>query len=238
VALSIESRRIGDITVVSCTGRIVEGAESAALREKLDGLIPHDPFIVLNLGGVDFLDSSGLGLLVRFLTRTRAAQGHFKLCSLPARITEVLRLSRLTSIFDAYDSEADAVTACCQPVQSGVSHRFSTDILCVEKSHDLQHYLREMLMQAGYGVMTTGNLHDALILLKAARPRVVVLSATLRASRESHAAETFNRLVHADTVVELPAGFSSDDAGAAAERLLEQVRAIVGENGGVRPRSA
>ena len=229
MSLSIESRRIGDITVVSCTGRIVEGAESAALREKLDGLIPHDPFIVLNLGGVDFLDSSGLGLLVRFLTRTRAAHGHFKLCRVPARINEVLRLSRLTSIFDAYASEAEAVTACYEPVQSGASNRFSTDILCVEASNDLQHYIREVLAQAGYGVITTNNLHDALILLQVARPKAVVISAELRAARTTHAADAFNGLVTAERVVELPGGFSSDDAGAAAARLLDQVRAIVGE---------
>jgi anti-sigma B factor antagonist len=229
VALSIESRRIGDITIVSCAGKIVEGAESTALREKLDSLIPLDPFVVLNLGGVDFLDSSGLGLLVRFLTRTRVAQGHFKLCALPKRISEVLRLSRLASTFDVHESEAEAVAACYKPAQSGATGRLSTDVLCVEASGDLLHYIREVLAQAGYGVITTTNLHDALILLQATRPKAVVISAELRASRHTNAADAFNGLVNAATVVELPVGFSSDDAGAAAGQLLDQVRTIVSD---------
>src|SRR4051794_40859682 len=83
--LSVQSRPVGDVTVITCRGRIIEGPESAALQEHV-GVQSHDRCIVLNLCEVDFIDSSGLGLLVRLLTRCRAAGGDLKLCAVPGRI--------------------------------------------------------------------------------------------------------------------------------------------------------
>ena len=98
--LSLQSRRVGDITVVTCSGRIVEGDESATLQKHFDDLLPDDPYILLDLGGVQFIDSSGLGLLVRFLARTRTANGGLKLCAVPDTIAEVLRVTKLATIFE------------------------------------------------------------------------------------------------------------------------------------------
>ena len=86
--LSFQSRSVGDITVVTCEGRIIEGAESAALRQHMNDLVPNAPWIVLHLGHVDFIDSTGVGLLVRILTRT--GHGNLKLCSVSARIADML----------------------------------------------------------------------------------------------------------------------------------------------------
>ena len=66
------------------------------------------------------------------------------------------------------ESEADAIAAFYQPTLSaGKAYRFNTEILCVEKSADVMAYVDALLQQAGYGVMTTGNLADALTLLTA-----------------------------------------------------------------------
>ena len=233
--LSLQSRRVGDITVVTCSGRIVEG-ESAALHQHLEDLLPYDPYIILDIGDVDFIDSSGLGLLVRFLTRTRTANGSLKLCAVPERIGEVLRITKLGTIFESHASEAEAVSAFYQPEKSAAaSFRFNTDILCVEKSADVLAYIRELLCQAGYGVMTASNLPDALILLQATRPKVVVIGAELHSAIGTRTAEAFNRLADRLSVVELPADFSSHDAGEAGRQLLDQVRAIMSTGG--RPRS-
>ena len=91
--LSVQSRRVGDITVMMCRGRIVEGSESSALQQHV-GVPSQDPCIVLNLCDVDFIDSSGLGLLVRLLTRCRAAGGDLKLCAVPGRIDDRVALAR------------------------------------------------------------------------------------------------------------------------------------------------
>jgi anti-sigma B factor antagonist len=229
VSLSLQSRRVGDIVVVRCRGRIVEGPACAELQEQLGRVLPDDPCIILDLSDVDFLDSSGLGRLVRFLSRSRAANGDIKLCGVPARISEVLRITRLAAVFDSHASEADAVAAFYrQPVRAGAPNRFNPEILCVDKSRDVLTYVCEALRQSGYGVMFADNLPDALILLKASRPKAVVVSAELRAARDTGTAQAFNELATRFSVIELPADFSSRDAAEAGERLLDQVRAVIG----------
>ena len=227
--IEIESRRVGPITVVTCRGRIVEGDESRALQEHLNAVLQRSPDIVINLGAVDFLDSGGLGLLVRFLTRTKSAQGSLKLCLVPANIAEVLRITKLNTLLESHDTEAAAITASYHRATSpGPSFRFDADILCVDSSADVVAYARELLKQSGYGVVTAENAPDALTLLQAAQPKLVIVGAQLRATRSTRTTETFNRLADAIGVIELPADFSSRDAAAAAEQLLGDVRARLG----------
>jgi anti-anti-sigma factor len=88
--ISLEHRRVGDIIVVTCVGRIVEGAESIAVQKLLDDLLQYGSRLVLHLGAVDFLDSSGLGLLVRYVARTRNGHGGLKFCALSPKIIQVL----------------------------------------------------------------------------------------------------------------------------------------------------
>jgi len=228
VPLSFQSRRVGDITVVECSGRIVQGAESAQLQQHVDDLLPVNRHILLHLGEVDFIDSSGVGLLVRLLTRLQNAHGDLKLCTVSSKIVEVLRITKLNTIFDSYESEAEAIAGFYRRSKSPDRPFLAANILCVETSADVLAYVRELLRHAGYAVVTTGNLPDALTLLTATRPKLVVIGANLRATRDTRTAETFNRLADALSVIELPATFSSDDAGEAGRRLVSQVHAIIG----------
>jgi DNA-binding NtrC family response regulator len=91
---------------------------------------------------------------------------------------------------------------------------------------DVQAYVRGLMGQAGYGVLTAGNLPDALTLLQATQPKVVIIGSELRAARNTQSAETFNRLADALAVIELPADFSRREAGDAGQSLLDQVRAF------------
>lgn len=229
MALSFHTRRADDITVVKCSGRIVEGAESAALQRHISDLVAEHPYILLDLAGVDFIDSSGLGLLLRCLIRTRNAQGILKVCGVSPRIGEALRLTKLDTVFELYGSEAEAIAGFYLPSKAGVAPALKANILCVEQSADVLAYVGALLRQAGYPVVTTGNLPDGLTLLTATRPKVVVIGATLRAARDTRAAEAFNKLADTLAVIELPAGFSSDEAGDAGRQVLDQVRAILGD---------
>jgi len=101
--------------------------------------------------------------------------------------------------------------------------RLATDILCVAPSLDVIAYLHEVLRQAGHGVMTSDNVPDALMLLRATHPKLIVVSADLRAAGNTHAIGVF-RDVAKCPVIELPSDFSHRDAGVAASRLLEQIR--------------
>lgn len=229
MSISFDTRRVGDIAVVKVSGNVVEGAESAALQKHLDGLMPFGSHILLDLSGVGFLDSSGLGLLVRYLTRTRNAHGNLKLCSLPPSIDEVLRVTRLRAVFDPHASEEEAIAAFYQRTDAPTgSFRFRIDILCVDLSNDVQAYIRELLGQAGYGVLTAGNLPDALILLQATKPRLLVVNSELRAARATQTAQKFNALADRVAVVELPDGFSRAEAGQAGQVLVGKVLAAIG----------
>ena len=229
MAIAFDTRRVGDIAVVKVRGRIVEGAESAALQKHLDGLMPYGAHILLHLGDVEFLDSSGLGLLVRYLTRTRNAHGNLKLCALSAPIEEVLRVTRLRGAFDPHETEEAAIADFYQRRDSATgSFRFRVDVLCVDFSNDVQAYIRELLGQVGFGVLTAGNLPDALILLQATKPRLVIIDADLRAAKSTQTAEKFNALADKIAVLELPQGFSRSEAGQAGQVLVGKVLAAIG----------
>ena len=229
MALTLESRHVGDVNVVTCRGRLVGGEESAALEKCVAGLLPHRPHIVLDLSDLQFIDSSGLGLLVRCLARARSAHGGLKLCAVSPKIGEVLRVTRLASSFDSYESADDAIAAFYRNEKTdAVPQLMPSDILVVDRSPDVQAYVRELLRQAGFGVTATGNLPDGLTLLRAVQPRVVVIGADLRATRVGGAAEKFNRLADELVVVELPPTFSAREAGDAGNDLLDQVRTAMG----------
>jgi anti-sigma B factor antagonist len=232
MALSFQTRTVGDVAVVKCDGRIVEGPESLALRQHVDDVLRIAPAIVLQLEGIEYIDSSGLGLLVRILSRT--GHGNLKFCAVPARIAEMFRITRLAEVFESHASEADAIAAFYRrpTVPTEPSRLSQASVLCVEKSGDLLSYLRELLRQAGVSVIAADNLPDAVILLKATTPKVVVMSRELRTNTSTRAAETFNGLVHTLPVVELPADFATGDPSETGRQLLDRVLPLLGSSSG------
>ena len=235
MSLVFHSHRAEEITVVECVGRIIDGAEAEALQRLVTDLLAESPYIILHLGGVDFIDSSGLGLLVRCLIRTEHVHGVLRLCATSARIAEALRLTGLNKIFQMYETEADAVAGFYGSAAGQRRVAADANILCVEQSPNVLAYVGQLLRQAGYVAITTANMPDALTLLSATRPKVVVIGADLRALRNTQAAERFNELADALTVIELPADFSSRDAGDAGRDLLDRVRATLGPAGAPAP---
>ena len=200
-------------------GHITAGAEAAALQKMLDELTVFGRHIVLHLGAVDYIDSSGLGLLVRNLMHTRRSAGSLTVCAISPKIDEVLRITRLKGVFPRFDTEQAAIAEVHRTDE--VAGETDMTILCVDASADVGTYLRELLKAAGYYVLTAQNVPDALILMTAARPKILVLGAELAAAKE------FQTLAAARKVVELPKGFSGLDAGGAGQDLLRAVEAAV-----------
>jgi anti-sigma B factor antagonist len=223
LSLTLQSRCVGDVTVVTCSGRIVAGEESKSLQVCLDRLLPESPHVLLHLGAVDFIDSGGLGLIARYLTRPQDRRGTLKVCAVSSKIDDVLRITRLKSVFQPYATEADSI-ADIHRSGHGVDAFDNPDVLCVDASPDVLTYLRELLKEAGYRTLTAANIPDALILLKATHPKIIVIGAEMRTAGTKSAAE-FNTIARARQVVELPAGFSGQDAGEAAEQVLQALRA-------------
>jgi anti-sigma B factor antagonist len=225
--LSLTDRRVGDATVITCRGRIVAGKETAALQQALDALIPRNRHLVLHLGGVDFIDSSGLGLLVRYLVRAKHGTGTLSVCAVSPKIDEVLRITKLKTVFPPYETEAAAITEAHRQDVEPQAAAGSTTILCVDASVDVATYLRELLRAAGYRVVSAHNLPDALILLVATQPAVVLLSAELQAAGGTRTADEFRRLSSMRAIVTLPSGFSGHEAAEASQEVLRAIAAAV-----------
>jgi anti-sigma B factor antagonist len=223
VPLSLNTRGVGDVTIVRCSGRIVAGAESESLRSHVSDLLQDHKGIILHLGEVGFIDSSGLGTLVRMLTSIRRASGDLKLCNVSQNAHQVLKLTNLIKLFDTHESEEDAVAAFYK--RSATSERAAgagPTLLCVDQSADVLAYLRELLRSAGYNVLTNSNLRDALILIRATRPGLIILGPNLAASTGTQ--QNFKTACASARIVELGNEFSMLDAGNAASELLEKIR--------------
>lgn len=222
--LSLSTRGVGEVTIVRCSGRIVAG-ETEVLRKHVSELLRDRIDIVLHLGDVVFIDSSGLGTLVRLLTSTRTARGDLKLCHVPEDIHKVLKMTNLITLFDTHASEEEAVlafyrrqTPSARAPQSGLT------VLCIDQSADVLAYLRELLGRAGYHILTSSNLRDGLILLRATRPSLTILGPNLKASPVTE--QAFHAACAASQVLELGEEFSTLEPGQAASDLLEKIRAL------------
>src|SRR6266704_253897 len=100
-----------DVTLVRCSGRIVAGTEVESLQAHLAERIKLCKRFVINMSEVTFLDSSGIGVLVRFAGTAKSAHGSVKLCNVGEMQARVLKLTRLDKILEMYESEPDALNA-------------------------------------------------------------------------------------------------------------------------------
>jgi anti-sigma B factor antagonist len=112
VALKMTNREVDGVSVVALDGRIVLGEESNALREKVKSLLAEGKKkIVLNMDNITFIDSAGLGTLVAAHHSAKSQSAALKLCHLGSKFQEVLQITKLLTVFDVYNTEAEAVAS-------------------------------------------------------------------------------------------------------------------------------
>jgi anti-sigma B factor antagonist len=109
--LKMETHIRGDVIVLECVGRLVFGDEAAAFRQRIKNILMGTRKIVVNLNGVEYVDSGGLGTLVGTLASTRHQQGEIKLVRPTKRVADLLRRTRLDQVFKSYENDDDAVAA-------------------------------------------------------------------------------------------------------------------------------
>jgi len=109
--LDIHTRERENITILDLNGRITMGAEATALREAVASLPVGARNVVLNLGHVDYIDSTGLGALVMVSTSLRKNGGNVKLLNLNRRNIELLVMTKLATVFEIFTDEQDAVNS-------------------------------------------------------------------------------------------------------------------------------
>ena len=110
MSIQVTNRVVGDVSVVDVAGRITLGEGASALRENIRGLVGKgNKKILLNLGDVSYIDSSGIGELVSGFTTATNQGGVLKLLGLTKRVKDLLQITKLYTVFEVFDDEATAV---------------------------------------------------------------------------------------------------------------------------------
>ena len=108
--LDLKERQAGDVTILDLSGEVRIGDSSVALRDSIRNLADQGKKkVLLNLGGVKYIDSSGIGELIANYTTLKRGGGQLKLLNLTDRIQNLLVITKLLTVFDAYEDEAEAL---------------------------------------------------------------------------------------------------------------------------------
>lgn len=110
--LEVAERQAGDVTILDMNGAVRMGQGSIALREAIRALVDGGKKkILLNLAGVNYVDSSGIGELIANYTTLSKVGGQLKLLNLTDRIQNLLVITKLLTVFDVYEDEAEALNS-------------------------------------------------------------------------------------------------------------------------------
>lgn len=110
MTMKANNRQVNGVTIVDMSGRITLGEGSVILRDSIRELLGKgQKKILLNLGDVSYIDSSGIGELVSAFTSVRNQGGELKLLKLTKKVHDLLQITKLYTVFDIKDDEADAI---------------------------------------------------------------------------------------------------------------------------------
>lgn len=110
--MEITERTVNDVTILDLKGKITLGDGDQHLRDTITRVLASGhTHLLLNLGEVEYLDSAGLGEIVRTYTTVKRQGGSLKLVNLTKRIEDLLSITKLLTVFDTFDTEADAVAS-------------------------------------------------------------------------------------------------------------------------------
>lgn len=110
--IKISERQAGDVSILDLSGKVTIGEGSVALRNAIRRMLGEGKSkILLNLGGVGYVDSSGIGELVSSFTAVNKEGGTLKLLNLTQKIQDLLAITKLLTVFDVYENEAEALAS-------------------------------------------------------------------------------------------------------------------------------
>lgn len=226
MSLALESRHCGSVYIVRCAGRIVTGEESAVLEEALKRGLREFIRVVLNVSGVNRVDSTGMGLMVRFLWHTRTRGGDLCLAVPTPIVTDLLEMTRLSAVFRVYPDEEAAIVSFLK--ESTLTPADSTNtgprVLFLDPSPDTCAFVRALLSRHGYRVLSTGLMGDAKVLLCASSVDVIVLGPDSGALATPAMVNVLQQLAPSAKTVVLGREFKSRAADEAGIALLERLQ--------------
>ena len=112
MSMKVTTRQVDGVMILDLSGRITLGEGSVTLRDAIhDSLAKGSKKILLNLGDISYIDSSGIGELVSAFTSMKNAGGELKLLNLTKKVHDLLQITKLYTVFDIWDSESNAISA-------------------------------------------------------------------------------------------------------------------------------
>ncbi len=110
--MNVNTRQAGDVTILDLKGKITIGSGDVALRQAIQEVMGSGANkVLINMADVSTIDSSGIGELVSAYTTATNRGARLKLINLPAKVTDILTITQLITVFDVYDSEAEGVSS-------------------------------------------------------------------------------------------------------------------------------
>jgi len=227
VQLTLQSEKMGKVVVIRCQGRIITGNEIRSLQQEIERHTLETKKFVLQMADVKYIDSGGLGALVRIAGVMRSSHGDLKLCQMSPFVLQVLEATALLKVFHTYASEKEAIDAFLEgPRAHGTTTSgLGAKVICIDPSLDLLAYLNALLKRSGYEVLTTHSLSDAKTFVKATKPDVVVCGPGLHANE--FAMKNLREYAPNAQFLMLSSDFSTTDASHAGADLVDRLRALL-----------
>jgi len=225
--LTVHSQCTAGVALIRCQGRIVVGKEVELLQQEVEKHRLETQKYVLQLAEVSYLDSGGLGALVRLVGMLRAHRGDLKLCEVSPFVQSVLKATNLLPVFSIYLTEREALASFAKGSSPLEAHSWTANskVLCVDPSGDLLAFMSAILKPAGFEVRSTRYLADAATLLTAMKPRAVICGPGVQSA--TPAFEKFRRLDPHTPFLQLPPGFHAADASDAGIDLIKQLQSLL-----------
>jgi anti-anti-sigma factor len=222
MSLSLQSRFCGNVHIIQCQGHIVAGDEAKSLQAALDLASREVPRIVLHVSEVGRLDSSGIGLLVRYASRLRKRGGDLRLAAPQPFVVTLLKLTMLTSVLPIHPTEDEALLSFQSwAVDQKAQGKAGPRVLVLDQSPDLCSFVRTVLMQHGFDVKSASYFQDARILLQVDHVDYILVGPDSPQFSYATILGSLRALAPKATTLQLNADFKSHDALAAAEALLQ-----------------
>ncbi len=227
--IEIESRFCGHVAILQCSGYIVLGPELHSLEAAFQNAILEFQRIVLNIAEVTRIDSSGLGLLVRYAANLRKRGGDIRLAAPRPFVTELLDITLLSRVLQTWPTEQEAVHSFLQrPAVHTATAQSGHRVLVVDRSPDLGAFVRAVLTQYGYEVKSASLVSDARVLLQCESFDYILIGPGSPQMPAATALAALRNLAPQATALKLTREFRTFDAKQAAEILLEMFQSGAG----------
>jgi anti-sigma B factor antagonist len=222
MSLELNTHICGTVLIVECAGRI-----DASATESLLAVLHKDSFralkqVVLDMAGVQRLDSTGLGLIVRYANSLRQRGGDLRLTDVTPTILEVFQLTRIDSVLKIFPSEQEAVLSFLEK-HAGPAPASSAGgcVLLVDQSPDFCAFASALLTQHAYEVKVASLVRDARILLMIEKPNFILAGPSTRLEALDQTLTTFRTLAPGARVLALDPALKTQDPRQAGEVLLQ-----------------